>query len=55
MSLDKLKEQRNQLLLNRSALKDQLEGTEKALGQINFTIQVLEEQAKEEEDDNDES
>lgn len=48
MTLDQLKADQQNLVLQRAMLKDQIEGLEKALGQVSFTIQVLEAQAKEE-------
>lgn len=42
MKMEKLIDDRNNLVLQRSGLKDQIEGIEKALGAIVFAIQVLE-------------
>lgn len=46
---ENLIEQRTQLVLQRAALKDQLEGNDKALATVNFAIQALE-KAEEESD-----
>ena len=46
MSLEELKEQRTQLVLQRAQGKDMVENSEKGLAQIGFAIQVLEAQAK---------
>lgn len=46
MSLEELKQQASQLIVQRSQAKDQVEQLERAIGQIGHTIQVLEAQAK---------
>lgn len=46
MSLEELKQQQLQLVLQRSQLKDQLETTDRLLGQVNFAVQMLESQAE---------
>lgn len=42
MTLEQLRQEQTNLVLRRAALKDQVEGIEKALGQIGMSIQVLE-------------
>lgn len=46
MTLETLKAQQTNLVLQRSQAKDVVEQSERALGQIGHTIQVLEAQAK---------
>lgn len=46
MTLEQLKAQATQLTLQRSQAKDVVEQTEKALGQVGHSIQVLEAQAE---------
>lgn len=44
--LDELKKQRDAIVMQRAAAKDQVEQAERALGQIGFAIQALEAEAK---------
>lgn len=46
MTLAQLKEQANQIILQRSQLKDQLEQMDKLMAQVGFAMQVLEAQEK---------
>lgn len=46
MTLEQLKQQAQQLMIQRSSLKDQLENIEKLLGQMGFAIQIMEANAK---------
>lgn len=46
MSIEELKAQQTNLVLQRSQAKDVIEQVERALGQIGHTIQVLEAQAE---------
>lgn len=42
MQLEQLKKEAERLIVQRAGLKDQLEQVEKVLGNLSFTIQVME-------------
>ena len=46
MKLEELKQQQIQIVMQRSAAKDQVEQSERLLQQVGFAIQVLEANAK---------
>ncbi len=50
MTLEELKQAQTQLVMQRSAGKDQIEALERQLGQVTFAIQTIEQQAKAAED-----
>jgi len=55
MTLEELKTAQTQMVMQRSALKDQVDAVERQLGQVTFAIQTIEQQAKAEAEANEET